>query len=442
MLKNLFRKKKKRVVVFGIDGVPCSLLRKFIDQGIMPNLAGIVRNGTLCEMTASIPEVSSTSWSTFMTGVNPGRHGIYGFMELQGEKYSWKFPGFNDLKSKTIWDIAGENGKKSIVVNIPSTYPAKPLEGSIVSGFVAVDLKKATYPESMYRYLSGMGYRLDVDTSKAAGNMDDFTADIMSTFRKRQEAILHLHESEEWDLFIAVVTETDRLHHYLWAALEDTSHPQHGFFLDFYGELDRFIGVLYEKTGDEIPFVILSDHGFTAVKKEVYLNSFLRERGYLDFTKPVPESFADIESGSRAFVLDPSRVYLHLKDRFPRGSVEAKEYERLRKAVKDEFLSLEVDGEKVVREVLYREEIYSGACFDQAPDMVLLSKEGYDLKGSIAKQELAGTGPFTGCHTRDNATFFINRETACGNPNIVDVGATVLRLLGMETGNLDGTPLV
>lgn len=117
MVKNFFKKRRKKVVVLGLDGVPYSLLCRFADEGIMPNIKRLGEEGTLCSMTASIPEVSSTSWSTFMTGVNPGRHGIYGFMELQKDNYSWKFPNFNDLKSKTLWEIAGEYDIKSIVVS-------------------------------------------------------------------------------------------------------------------------------------------------------------------------------------------------------------------------------------------------------------------------------------------------------------------------------------
>jgi len=82
LLKKRFSREKKRVVVLGIDGVPYSLLKRFISEDVMPNLAGLQEKGILAPMTASIPEVSSTSWSTFMTGVNPGKHGIYGFMEV------------------------------------------------------------------------------------------------------------------------------------------------------------------------------------------------------------------------------------------------------------------------------------------------------------------------------------------------------------------------
>ena len=132
---------RQKVVVLGIDGVPCSLLKRFTEQGIMPNLAKLAEKGTLTDMTASIPEVSSTSWSTFMTGVNPGKHGIYGFMELQKDGYKWKFPNSNDVSSETIWDIAGRHDKKSIVLNVPSTYPARELKGILTAGFVALDLE-------------------------------------------------------------------------------------------------------------------------------------------------------------------------------------------------------------------------------------------------------------------------------------------------------------
>ena len=442
MFNKILSKKKKKVVVLGLDGVPCSLLNRFIDEGVMPNMARLKENGTLCNMTASIPEVSSTSWSTFMTGVNPGRHGIYGFIELQKNNYSWKFPNFNDLRSKTLWEIAGTHGKRSVIINVPSTYPARPLNGMLVSGFVSLDLKKASYPDQLYQYLHGMGYRLDVDATKAARSIAGFTDDIMHTLHKRFEAIDHLYDSEEWDIFIAAITETDRLHHYLWAALEDQDHPQHTFFLNFYREIDRFIGAFYKKVGSNIPFIMLSDHGFTSIKKEFYLNVFLREKGYLNFNKPNPESFEDMNGSSQAFCLDPSRIYIHMKNKYPRGTVADAEYDTVRHSLKEDLISLSVNDEKVIREVFFKEQLYEGECFSDAPDLVALPYDGYDLKGSITKHELTGKGLLTGGHTRENATFYINRKIPCQTPNIVDVGVTLLKLLDLNTEGLDGKSLV
>jgi predicted AlkP superfamily phosphohydrolase/phosphomutase len=434
--------KKKKVVVLGIDGVSYTLLHRLAGNGLMPNAGRLIKEGTLCKMTASLPEVSSTSWTTFATGVNPGKHGIYGFMEVDRRTYSWRFPNTTDLKARTIWEIATEYGKRSIVINVPSTYPAKPFNGMLVAGFVALDLRKASYPDEMYRYLSSIGYKLDVDARKAVHSPTEFSDDLIGTFRKRIEAIEHLYDSEEWDLFIATVTETDRLHHYFWDALSDTTHPQHDCFMRFYSELDAFIGSLHGRSGDEVPFFMISDHGFTVIKKEIYLNTFLREKGYLKFTKEKPESLAHMDEASLAFALDPSRIYIHLEDKYARGKVRKGSYDEIRRGLKQDLLSLKVEGESVISKVFLKEDIYNGTCFDDAPDLVVLPYEGFDLKGAIAKKELYGRSVLTGGHTRNNAVFYINRKVNCGDIHIADAGVSVLQMLGVENIGLDGVALV
>ena len=436
------KEKEKKVVVLGIDGVPCSLLKRFIDEGLMPNLAGLVKKGTLSGMTASIPEVSSTSWSTFMTGVNPGKHGIYGFMELQKDSYNWRFPDSRDVSSSTLWDIAGMNGKKSIVLNVPSTYPAKELNGILTAGFVALDLKKATWPESAYEYLKGIGYIMDVNARKAQESLEALAEEIDRTFEVRKKAIMHFLDTGDWDLFVGVITETDRLHHYLWVALDDESHPQHDFFIGFYKKLDAFIGEIYKKVGDDIPFVMLSDHGFTTIKKEVYLNTWLREQGYLKFLNDAPGSMEDMDEESRVFVLDPSRIYIHQKGKYTKGSVDPADYEDLRNRIKSELMELTFEGGKVIKEVLFKEEIYSGGLVKDAPDLVALSHEGYDLKGAINKPEIFGNSFLTGGHTKENATFYINRNIKENDINIVDVGPTVISLMGIDHDGFDGKRLI
>ncbi|MEW6585283.1 MAG: alkaline phosphatase family protein [Nitrospirota bacterium] len=440
---NLFGKgKKKKAVVLGIDGVPCSLLRSLIGKGIMPNLATLAQDGTLTEMTASIPEVSSTSWTTFMTGVNPGKHGIYGFMDLKPHSYEYRFPNSSDIKSETLWEIIGKNDRRSIVINVPSTYPARPLNGILTAGFVALDLQKATYPDSAYRYLKSINYRMDVDSQKAARAAELFAADINITFETRRTAILHLFDREEWDLFIGVITETDRLHHFFWAAYEDSSHPMNSFFVDFYRKIDGLIGDIAQRCGRDTPFIIVSDHGFTGIKSEVYLNAWLREKGLLRFRKEPPESLSDMHPESRAFALDPSRIYVNLKDRYPSGSVNREDYENVRSMIKEGLGEFSVDGQKVFREIYLREDLYGGPVFESAPDMVALSHTGFDLKGSLNKDALFGRSVFTGAHTRDDATFFINRKIEADGINIIDVAPTVFRLMGIEHHAFEGKSAV
>src|SRR3990170_3239984 len=136
------RKKKKRICVVGLDGVPYSLLKRFTRDGTMPGLAEIINRGNLSKMNVTLPEISSVSWSSFMTGVSPGTHGIFGFVDLKENSYKMTFPSFKDLRVPTFWERLGEKGKRCIVINQPSTYPAKKINGVLVSGFVAIDMAK------------------------------------------------------------------------------------------------------------------------------------------------------------------------------------------------------------------------------------------------------------------------------------------------------------
>ncbi len=435
------KEKKKKVFILGLDGVPYSLLKSFMEKGIMPELASIVKEGTLVPMEASLPEVSSTSWTTFMTGVNPGRHGIYGFMDLKKDSYDMYFPRSGDIKSEIIWDAVGRYGKKSVILNIPSTYPARPLNGILTAGFVAIDLEKATYPKKAYEYLKGIGYKMDVDSELASKNIDAFKKDVDAAFEKREEAFKFFLDNEDWDIFIAAITETDRLHHFFFDGFSDSAHPMHDYLIDFYKRIDKLTGYFYEKVkNDNTLFLVISDHGFTSIKKEIYLNAWLKQRGYLSFTSDEPESLAEINSKSQAFALDPSRVYINLKDKYPNGSVSQNEYESIRNNIKRDLLGFNLDGEKVIKNVFLKEEIYSGPCFESAPDVILLSNEGFDLKGTIRKNEIQGKGVFTGAHTRGNAALFIDRNINLDNINIIDIAPTALNFMDLskEAESMDG----
>src|SRR5207244_6383240 len=112
----------------------------------MPNLAALMAAGTAAPMRSSVPVVSSVSWTGFMTGQNPGKHGIYGFTDVKPGTLTTFFPNFGNVKSETLWDVAARAGKRAIVLNVPHPYPAPALNGLLASGFVAVSLDRAVYP--------------------------------------------------------------------------------------------------------------------------------------------------------------------------------------------------------------------------------------------------------------------------------------------------------
>ena len=434
-----------KVMILGLDGTPFSLLRRLIDEGVMPNLARIVAEGTFAPMQTTIPDISSVAWTTFFTGVNPAKHGIYGFVDLRPKSYDLDFPNVSHVRVPAMWNALDAARKRSIVINVPSTYPAQPLNGILVSGFVALDLAKATYPRSLVPDLERAGYQLDVDATIAKESLEAYARALTSSLDAREAVIWRLMTEQAWDLFVGVITETDRMHHYLWAALDDPSHPQHGFFLDLYRRIDAWMGKVYEWYRGRGLFILMSDHGFCGIKKEVYLNYWLKAEGYLSFLTDRPASPADMAPGTTAFALDPARIYIHTKDRYPRGSVGTREaYDRLRAELRERLAALTIDGERVVKRVFFKEDLYVGPEAASAPDLILLPERGYDLKGALGRTTLSGNTLFTGMHTQDDSTCFLNVPGLRTSPlHITDLAATVLAHLGVPPlVPLDGTSLL
>src|SRR6185503_1368795 len=110
----------------GLDGVPHGLISNLAARGVMPRAAALFRERPPSVMTVTLPEISSVSWTSFMTGANPGTHGIFGFTDLAPNSYRLVFPGFTDVRARTIWDRLGDADITSIVLNQPATYPARP----------------------------------------------------------------------------------------------------------------------------------------------------------------------------------------------------------------------------------------------------------------------------------------------------------------------------
>ena len=149
--------------------------------------------------------------------------------------------------------------------------------------------------------------------------------------------------------------------------------------------------------------MILSDHGFARLRKEVYLNRFLEENGFLVLKKD-GNFYERIEEETKAFDMDPGRIYLHGRDRYPRGAVRKEERLNLLKEIKEALTNLKGEGgEQIVKRIYEKEEIYHGPYSANAPDLVCLPNDGYDLKGSLEKKEIFGQNIFTGMHTWHDA---------------------------------------
>jgi len=400
--------------VIGLDGVPVWLLQHLMDVGVMPKFKTLCEEGILQSMKASLPEISAVSWADFMTGTQSGEHGIYGFTDFKDRSYEITFPNFTDLKARTLWDRLGDMGKRSVVVNQPSTYPARPIPGCLISGFVAINIKKAVHPLPLLRKVMDFGYSIDITTMACRRDHDLCLSELTETLKRRKMVVDWLWMDQDWDLLEVVVTGTDRLQHFVWSCIEDSKHPLHPRAMEYYAAIDslieewvdRFLG---DPGGDLSRVFLLSDHGFCGIEQEVRLNTWLMQEGLLSFLTDEPQELSQMDPKSVAFFLDPGRLYLNRKRRFEQGWIEDEDAESILVEIIDKLTSLKYNGNHVIRYTFKDQEIYKGPHLNQAPDLVLLSHKGYDLKGTVKERELFGRSDLEGMHTWDEAFFWSMR---------------------------------
>jgi predicted AlkP superfamily phosphohydrolase/phosphomutase len=413
----------KRLVIIGLDGVPYRLLKDLSENDIMPNSRSIMENGIFRKMESTIPEVSSAAWSSIITGRNPGQHGIFGFTDFPQGTYRLSFPNFNDLKATPFWKK--DNSRRSVIINVPSTFPASKLNGIHISGFVALDLERSTYPLSLIPKLKELDYRVDVDASKAHESIDLFLRDLDKTLQARIEAYRYLWDKEDWNTFMLVFTGTDRLSHFLWDAYEDPAHKYHAAFLDHFRQVDEAVGEISRRLSENDSLIMLSDHGFELLNKHVNINYFLQEAGFLKLKDESRKNFSDIDFGSKAFALDPARIYINRKDKYPRGSVSLEETEGVINELIDLFDSLQINGRKVVKKIYRRDEIYRGPFINQAPDLVLQGNTSLNLKANIEAKRLWEKDIFTGKHTQPDAFLLVkgmfNKDKVPASACVTDI---------------------
>ena len=444
--------KPPRAVVLAIDGTPYSLLRQLMEEGAMPTYQRLTGDGTFTRMYSTQPTVSSVAWTAFMCGKDPGGTNIFGFTDLFPNSYQLDIPDSTRIKSKLIWEHLSDLGKRSVTMGVPISYPTRPINGVMVGCFLSPKLEKAVHPPEYLEILQQLDYRLDTDAWLAREDLAKFWLELNVVFDRRRETMLHFMDHESWDVLMVHFMETDRMMHFMIDQFVKGEEPWASRFREFFGRVDELIGAIEMrlKEGDEL--IILSDHGFTPLKYEVYPNRVLYEEGLLKFKSWPPKSIMDIAEGSRAFIMDPGRLYVNVQGKFPMGTVPPESRERVADEVAELLVEKLVDpetGEGMVANVYRRDELYSGPHVERGPDIVLEPKWGYDFKGAVNKESLTGRTALCGMHTYEDAHLYVRgRQLGMpgsgpeGAPAIQDVAPTIMAMLGLPVpGEMTGKVL-
>jgi predicted AlkP superfamily phosphohydrolase/phosphomutase len=411
---------RSSVVVIGLDGVPYSLLSDLTSNGTMPQLKSVIDAGVFLPMTTSLPPVSSVAWTSFMTGRNPGGHGIFGFTDVRHDRLALKLPSYDDVCCPTIWNVLSH--RRSAIVNLPFTYPARPLNGVLIAGFVVPIFERSVFPRSLLPWLTGLGYKTDVDAQKGRVDRNGLIRELFEVLNIRETVFLQTLAMEPWDLFVGVVTGTDRLHHFFFDAADDPFHPFRSAFEDYYRRIDMLIGRALETASPDARVIVLSDHGFTRLNVQVYVNEILKSLGYLSFRCPSPRRLDDIDPGSKAFALDPTRIYINSQKRFPFGTVA--NGETVRSELKAALKALTVGSLgcstievglppelPLFADVISAQDVYDADCRNLEPDLIVIPTPGIDPKAAIGTGKLFMKDIFTGMHTQDDAFLILNDQS-------------------------------
>jgi len=402
---------RPRLAVLGLDGLSLNLARGLSASGRFPNLASLADSELASSITAELPELSPVNWTSFYTACGPEEHGIYGFSRLDPDSYRLRFVSSEQVLVPSIFDRLGQHELISKVVNLPNTYPAKPLKGMLIAGFVAPELSRAVYPRALLPRLQAEGYQLEADTSRGLADPEHLLSQLTSTLASRRMALDLLWPDLAWDLFVFVLTETDRLNHFLYPALVSENHAWHSACMDVLALWDRLIGDFldrFEALAEPKRLLVLADHGFAELVTEVDLNAWLMEHGFLAL-RGTPQDELDVSvlnTESSAFALDPGRIYMHARDRYARGWLSADQAAGLREDIRHGLLELRYEGKPVFQEVFRGEDLYPGSRHPDRPDLVCQANPGFDCKAKLDRDRVFGYFGRTGTHTRDGAFFF------------------------------------
>ncbi|GCF13140.1 nucleotide pyrophosphatase [Haloarcula mannanilytica] len=433
-----------RVAFFGIDGVPFSLIDEHPD--VFPNLSEMAAEGSAGPIDSIVPPESSACWPALTTGVNPGQTGVYGFQDREVGSYDTYVPMGRDVQATRLWDRVTDEGRDATVLNVPVTFPPQRNVQRMVSGFLSPGVDKAAYPDELRDHLQESDYRIDVNAKLGHDDdKSDFVEDAHETLDKRYEAFKHYVDQDDWDLFFGVFMTTDRVNHFLFKDYERDGENKEAF-LEFYKQVDAYLGDLRDRLPDDVTMVVASDHGFTSLDYEVHFNEWLQQEGWLDYETDDHSELGDISEDTKAYSLIPGRFYVNLEGREPNGGVPKDMYESVRADLKQRLEALEgPDGKKVADRVVTKEDAFRGDHDDIAPDLTVVPNHGFDLKaGFKGSEDVFGVGPRNGMHSFDNATLLVDDpDVRIEDADLYDIAPTILDLLDhdFDRGEFDGSSL-
>lgn len=404
-----------RTVLIGLDGATYDLLDQLVEEGVMPVLGRLMAEGARGILKSTIHPLTPPAWATLMTGRSPGNHGVFDFIRVDrdGDKPSYTLATSADLKVPTIWQIASGQGKRATTLNFPVMFPARPIDGVVIPGYVPWSyLGRAIHPRPVFRMLKDKGVFKASEMSTdwqherkavqglSENMLEDWVQFHVTREQRWFEILMTLMEEEPCPLTAVLFDGTDRIQHLCYHLIDRRTRGLYDtpdairardLALQYYRNMDSYIAQIIAKAGPQAQVFLVSDHGFTRSGARIfYANTWLEQQGWLGWVEGTPmddhgrvaldentEASTLIDWGStKAYALSSSSNAIFIRQAKAPGApgVPPQEYEAFRAALIAGLLALTdpVTGKPVIKHVFTREDAFPGTHTDRAPDLTLM----------------------------------------------------------------------
>ncbi|RMG90020.1 MAG: hypothetical protein D6706_20330 [Chloroflexi bacterium] len=479
-----------KLLIIGFDGATFNLIRPWAEAGYLPNLATLMKEGVHAELDSTLPPVTSPAWPTFMTGCNPGKHGVFDFIQPQGTNFS--LVNSTRIRQPTIWQRLSHAGYRVGVMNVPVTYPPQPINGFMITGILSPKFAQICYPADLIKqYEPVLGnYRVAPNIQYKPGIETEFIEDIYDLIHTRGKWALHLMKHESWDVLMVHFIAMDIMKHALWRFMDHTHprfepSPYEHAIRDGYALVDSYIGRLLNELPANTTTIVMSDHGFGPLKNMVNLNLFLMQKGLLRLKRDV---WTQLKATAFRLGLTPAgvynmiaraglqnlatrvskntrnsiigkflsfdsvdwqrtvaysmghvgQIYLNVAGREPQGIVSPSRYDETLQEVMDVLKELrDENGRSLVTKMIRGHDTYHGPYAQKGPDLHLVLDDynmiAYPLfatEGKIITHQIRGD---SGCHRREGIFIAhgqgIRQGVALPKANILDLAPTIMHTM-------------
>lgn len=494
----------KKVIVLGVDGGTFTVINPLLEKGELPNFKKLMDAGAYAELQSTIPPLSPAAWASFQTGMDPSNHGAFDFIIKKPGSYDATFINSNLIRAPSFWEILGKAGKKVIIQNIMGTYPIKPVNGCLISCFLTPPGRDYTYPKELQKELEDKfgKYPRPSGESVPPGQEAEYIQDVFDRMEKRIQINDYLMKNKPWDIFAVLFSGTDVLQHAFWGYYSGMIKNEKKLNYEmmknsipnFYKKFDGYLGRLLDKIDDNTTIMMLSDHGFGDYKKVIFMNNLLMDMNLLvlkrrpatqlkklclkhhlnaqslitimekigfrvkgaaiddkkeqEFANKFFLSKHDIDwEKTKAFSIGVGgQIFINLENREAKGCVKLKEYYELRKFIIETLKNIidPATGNKIIKEVYRKEDLFTGKYSYMAPDISILAEDGYFplYKEHFISPSFLMDSSVSGAHTLYGIFMIkgkgIPKNTKISDMRIWDVPSIILKIFDVDNSYMDG----